>query len=188
MKKFATGFNRLLTAQGRILYKLSLVALALALVAFLYQEFILHSWTQTNATITGATASYSLDNASTTCTADYHLSYKIGEKEFVAKDRARATGDCAAWGKQMEARVGATEPLLYNPVDPSVISVRPGYNSEFFFLPLLLLSLAGGLVTLGFFCLRTAEWSEMEESTEMKLSVKAPPRASRTTPTMRRRA
>ncbi len=188
MKKLGSGFNRLLTAQGRILYKLSLVALALALVAFLYQEFILNTWTHTEATISGATTSYALDTAATTCTADFHLSYKAGEKEFVATDRVHGAGDCSAWGKDIQARVGGTEPLLFNPVDPSVITLHAGYNSDFFFLPLLLVSLTGGLVVLGFFCIRAAEWSDMEQGTEMRLSVRTPLRTARTIPVVRRRA
>lgn len=188
MKKLGQGFNRLLTAQGRILYKLSLVALALALVAFLYQAYILHAWTRTDATITGATASYALDSAATTCTADYRLVYKIGENEYVANDRGRAGADCTAMGNQMDAHVGKTQPILYNPVDPTVTYLHPGYNTEFFFLPLLLLTLAAGMVTLGFFCIRAAEWSDMEDTTEMNLSVKAPKKESRPVPNMRRRA
>jgi hypothetical protein len=69
-----------------------------------------------------------------------------------------------------------------------VIYLRPGYNSEFFFLPLLLVSLAAGLVTLGFFCIRAAEWSDMEDSTDIRLNVRAPLRVQRTVPRMRRRA
>ena len=188
MNKLGQGFNRLLTVQGRILYKLSLVALALALVGFLYQEYVLHAWAQTDATISGATASYALDSAATTCSADYRLKYKVGEKEYVAVDRNRAGADCAAWGNQMEARVGTTEHLFYNPLDPSAIYLRAGYNTEFFFLPLLLLSLAAGLAILGFFCVRAAEWNDMEETTRIDLSAKSPERARRTAGPLRRRA
>lgn len=188
MNKIGKGFNRLLTAQGRILYKLSLVAVALALVAFLYQAYILHNWTRTDATVTGATASYALDSAATKCSADYRLTYKIGDNEYVAVDRGRAGADCVAWGTQMDANVGKTQPILYNPVDPTITYLHPGYNTEFFFLPLLLLTLAAGMVTLGFFCIRAAEWSEMEDTSEVSLSIKAPKKESRPVPKMRRRA
>lgn len=188
MKTITKGFNRLLTAQGRILYKLSLVALALALVAFLYQAYVLHAWTRIDATVTGGTASYALDSASTRCTADYRLAFKIGDSEYTATDHARVAADCATLGTQLDANVGKTQAILYNPVDPTVTYLHPGYNTEFFFLPLLLLTLSVGMVTLGFFCIRAAEWSEMEDTSEVSLSLKAPKKESRPVPVVRRRA
>ncbi|HET8667802.1 MAG TPA: DUF3592 domain-containing protein [Terriglobales bacterium] len=117
-----------------------LVFLGLAAPFYLKQRSILKTWSVTQGTIESSSIMAVNGKGSTRYMALFLVEYHLGDEVrsstvpsgYADRNRAHAQ----QWLDRFP--VGSTVPIAYNPEDPALVRLNPGYNRYFFAVPLFI--------------------------------------------------
>jgi Protein of unknown function (DUF3592) len=117
-----------------------LVFLGLATPFYLKQRTVLKTWPTTDATVEDSSIAPVAGRRGTNYMARFLLQYRVGDQirtGLVASgyaDRSRAHAQ--QWLDKFP--VGSKITIAYNPLDPAMVRMNPGYNRYFFAVPLFI--------------------------------------------------
>ena len=134
-------------------------------VFYAQQYRVLREWPQVQATVIDSRVVEHATSNGPLYATEIHFAFAAGGKPVVgdyvfpheSTSRQRKEKQVA------EYAVGSQHIIAYDPADPSSVRVRPGYNVEFFVIPVFMTGVAaifavvgGGLLVLGMFAGRRA--------------------------------
>ncbi|MGH9521352.1 MAG: DUF3592 domain-containing protein [Terriglobales bacterium] len=145
---------------GAALLVFAVVLLCYSAVFYAQQYHILHDWTRTEATVIESQVVEHATDDGPLYTTEVHFAFSANGKPVTgdyifphaSTHRERKDQQVAQYA------AGSRHVIVYNPADPSSVRVRPGYNVEFFVVPVFVAGIAamfaivgGGLWMLGSF-------------------------------------
>lgn len=143
--------SSLLKFLGAALLVFAFVLFCYSAVFYIQEYRILQDWTRAEATVIDSQVVEHATNDGKLYTAEIHFAFAANGKPVVGDyvfPHASTHGERKA--KQLaKYPTGSRHTILYNPADPSSVRVRPGYNVEFFVLPVFVTGLAAIFAVVG---------------------------------------
>ena len=141
----------LLKFLGAALLVFTVVLLCYSGVFYAQETHVLHTWTRTQATVIDSQVVEHATDDGPLYTTEVHFAFSAGGKPVTAnyvfphasthrERKEKQTGLYAA---------GSRHDILYNPADPSSVRVRPGYNVEFFVVPVFVTGISAIFAVVG---------------------------------------
>ena len=134
-------FLRMLAA---ICWLMAVIVLVIALPAYRQQYRILQTWPAAEAEVVSSRVVEHPTSSGPLFSTELQVAFSAagqavsGEFTFPHESTSRERKEKQA----ARYRVGSRHEIRYNPADPSDVRIRPGYNPEFFVVPLFLSGVA----------------------------------------------
>lgn len=117
-----------------------LVFLGISAPFYLRQRTILKTWPTTQATVESSDISSVQGKRGTQYVARFLLMYRIGDTRITTLVKSGVADSNRTRAEQWITRfpVGSTITIAYNPDQPDLVRIDPGYNRYFFAVPLFM--------------------------------------------------
>lgn len=151
---------------GGALLLFAVVMLCYSGIFYAQQYRILRDWPQAQATVIDSRVVEQATSDRPLYATELRFAFAaagkpvVGDYVFPHESTVRARKEKQA----AQYAVGSQHTIVYDPADPSHVRVRPGYNVEFFVIPVFMTGIAaifgvvgGGLLLLGSFAGRRAQ-------------------------------
>lgn len=152
----------LLKFMGTALLIFGLAALGYALMYFVQERHILRHWPRAEATVTDAEVVVRQTDEGPLYATELHFAFAAKGQPVAgmyvfpheSTSRERKLKQVAQYP------IGSRHPIVYDPANPSHMYVRPGYNVEFFVVPVFLAGISLLFFLAGGGMWAAAKWTE----------------------------
>ena len=151
MRVFPEGSEGWLATTGKLFCVLAALGMVCGAGFTARQCYILRHWASTSAVVVESKLIRTrTEDGVEMCSAAYTLAYSVGGKDVSSeKKETSSSSDCQLWEAKVASAKGANWTVLYDQTNPTTSYLNPGFNLDFFLVPMWCLLSSTGFAVFG---------------------------------------